>query len=108
MCQVLTEIPGVFRALDDLEHFRVIGQPLHVGMQVNFTEALGDADLFLRRQLLVAEEHHLVRQERVMHVGEIVVAHGRQIDAMQLGTQRAGNGLHFDRIAAHPWFLRGG
>ena len=63
---------------------------------------LRDADLLGGRQVLVAEEHHLVGQERIVHVGEIVVAHVGEVDAMKLGAERAGNGLHFDRVAAHP------
>ena len=36
-----------------------------------------------------------------MDVGKIVVGQIGEIDAMQFGAERAGNGFYLDRIAAH-------
>ena len=101
------EVLGVVLALDDLENFGMVGQALHVGMQMNFAEALGETDLLDRRQLLLAEEHHLVREERIVHVGEILVAHVGEVDAVQLGAERAGDGFHLDRDCCAWRLLRG-
>ena len=71
----------------------MIRKALHVGMQMNFAEAFGEADLFRRCQLLIAEKNHLVREKRVMHVGEVVVAHVAEVDAMKSAPSAPAMGL---------------
>jgi hypothetical protein len=53
----LAECPRIAFLFDDLEDLGVLLHALHEGMKVDRTEALGEGDLLLRRDFLIAEEH---------------------------------------------------
>ena len=71
-------------------------------MDVQLAEQAAERLVLLKRQLLVAEEDHLVRHQRVVHFLELLIAQRlRQIDPGDFRADRRGARFHFDGIVGH-------
>ncbi len=55
---------------------------------------------------LAAEKDHAMRVEGGADVGDHAIGEGlRQVDPVNLGADRTGDGADFKRVAAHPMLL---
>ena len=69
----------------------------HEGMQVDFAPTAGEGKLARRRQVLVAEEDHLVFQQGGADFAQHLVGQVfRKVDAGDLGAERAGDLVRLD------------
>jgi hypothetical protein len=79
------DIASLLRLLADLGDRRMIGDMREEAVDVDRAKALGNRDVLLRRELLIAKEHDAVFAERAADLAERLVAHGpRQIDTADL------------------------
>src|SRR5262249_55889099 len=93
---------GVALFLDDLEDVGVLLHALHEGVMVDLAEPLGEGDLLLGRDGLLAEEDDEVLEPGGLDLLERRIVQVGEVDAADLGTQRPGEGLYFDAtIGAH-------
>ena len=75
-------------------------------MQVQLAEAAAERLVLLVAQLLVAEEDHQVRHQRVMDFLKRLVAQWPgEIDAEDLGADAGRELAHLDRLVSHWRFL---
>ena len=75
--------------------------PWRVRMDVQFAEQAAERLVLVERQLLVAEEDHLMRHQRVVHFLELLVAERlAEIDTEDLRADRGGG------TASPQWFRR--
>ena len=62
---------------------------------IQFTEAAAESDMLLARDLLVAKQENAAFQERAMDLVELGVAERlADIDALDFGAERVGQGSH--------------
>ena len=81
------DIALLLRLFAHLGDYRIAGHMRKEAVDVDRPKALGNRDVLLRREALVAEEHDAVFAERATDLAERLVAHGpRQIDAADLRT----------------------
>ena len=80
--------------------------PLHEGMMVDVAEALGEGDLLLGRDLLVAEEDDEMLEPGRLDLLERLVIDLGEVDAADLGSERSGYGLDLDPTIGRHGFLR--
>src|SRR5438132_1713173 len=100
----LAERLGVAFLLEDFENLRVPLHPLHKGMMVDVAEALGEGDLLLGRDFLVAEEHDEVLEPGGLDFVEGLLVEVAEVGALDLRPERAGNRLHLDVPIRTPGF----
>src|SRR5690606_38371756 len=85
------------RQLLDLEDLRIVVHALHEGVQMNFAPALGEGELTLRREVLVAgEDDEIVEQGGADLAQHLVVQLLRKIEAVDLGAEGAGDRVDLD------------
>ena len=85
------EVEGVVRLGDDLDDLGMIGPALDEGVGVELAEAATKGDLLFRCQLLVAEEQHVVLEERPSDLGDRLVARAvGEIDPLDVRTEHPG------------------
>ncbi len=90
---------GVRLRLDQLQDLGMVVEPLHVGMQVDAAPAPGEGEELLRRQVLAAEEDHLMLEERLVDFAvERVGQRLRQVGAFDLRAQRPRDPVDADRL----------
>ena len=82
--------------LDDLEDIRILIHALDKGVVVDLAEPLGEGDLLLGRELLVAEEDDEMIEPGVIDLGERFIVDVCEIDAADQGAAGAGDGLNLD------------
>ncbi len=68
----------------------------HEGMIVDFAETLGEGDLLLGRDVLVAEKDHEMLEPGRLYFRERLIVQATQVDAGDLGAERSCDGLDFD------------
>ena len=79
------------------QDLRVAFGAARVGMDRQFTEQTAERLVLIQGQLLVAEEQHLMRHQRVVHFLELLIAQeAGEIDAGDLGTDGGGGGRDRD------------
>src|SRR4051812_494566 len=77
-----------------------------VRMDVQLAEQTAERLVLIEGELLVAEEDHLMRHQRVVHFLELLVAQRlRQVGTENLRTDCRGSGFHLDRLIGHGCFL---
>ena len=78
-----------------------------VRMDVQLAEQAAECLVLIEGQLLVAEEQHLMRHQRVVHFLELLVAERlAQVDAGNFRADGRGGRLHLDGFVWHrtpPW-----
>lgn len=101
-------MPGAAEVLDigfglqDLQDLGRLRQTLDEGINVERAEAPPEVAQLSRRQVLVAEEDHLV-----IEIGPVDLVKGlvgqllRQLDSEYFGTEGVGERLYLDRLIAH-------
>jgi hypothetical protein len=73
-------------------------------MDVQFTEQPAERLVLVERQFLVAEEDHLMRHERIVHLLELLVAQRpAEIDTGDLRADCRGGRLNLDGFVGHGW-----
>jgi hypothetical protein len=82
--------------LDDLEDIRMLVHASHEGVMVDLAETPGECDLLLGRERLAAEEDHQMLEPGGFYFLESFIVKECEIDAGDLGTERACDGLDFD------------
>ena len=76
--------------------------PWRVGMDVQLAEQPAERLVLVERQFLVAEEHHLMRHQRVVHFLELLIAERTaQIDAGNLGADCCSQWFDFNGLVRH-------
>ncbi len=87
-----TEYEGCFFGgfLDHVYHVRMIGHAGHIGFAAKLTEVLGNPLQVSNAQGLVADEDHLVGEQRLAQLGKALVAQTRQIKIFDVRTDGAG------------------
>src|SRR5262245_37155632 len=97
------EIVALVLELDHRRDHRRFGQTLELGIFDRLAEFAGEGELLARRRLLVAQEDHEMVEEGLAHLAhDVVVEVLRDVDAMKLGAQRAGDRPDFDvAVIAH-------
>jgi hypothetical protein len=90
------------RLLAQLEDLRVVGQTLDKRVEGRLGEIAREAQHVGRGQKLVADIDRAMRQKRLVDLGPLPVAERRsQIDAADLGAERAHQWPHGDRFVIH-------
>jgi hypothetical protein len=92
----LAECPGIAFLLDDLEDIRMLVHASHEGVMVDLAETPGECNLLLGRERLAAEEDHQMLEPGGFYFLESFIVKECEIDAGDLGTERACDGLDFD------------
>ena len=78
------------------------GRPLTSGYSAGLAEALGQRQQLLRRELLIAEEDHdVLEQGGAQLLDRVVVERLGEIDAEDLGAERAGERADFQTGSGH-------
>ena len=96
------DIARLLRLLAHLGDHRMAGHGREEPVDVDRAEALGDGDVLLRRQLLVAEEDDAVCSEGVPDFGEgLVDDRRRQIDPADFGPDMPRHRFDPDVVIAH-------
>ncbi len=86
--------------IGDDEDFRMVGQQkLLEHMDLQHPEAPAEIDLLLRRDLLIAEHHHMVIQMCLMHTSEVgIVQRPGQIQPNDFRAHLFGEWTHFEGL----------
>ena len=85
------EVDALVRLLDDRQHQRAFGQALDQRVLGRLAEALGQRQELLRRKLLIAKkDHDMLEQGDAQLLDRVVVERLGEIDAEDLGAERAG------------------
>ena len=88
--------------LDDLDDPGKSVDALHEGVRDELGEMRGKVGMLLRAEILVPEEHDEVLVKGFVDFGQGVVGDWpAQVDAVDLGAERAGNRLHIDASVVH-------
>ena len=102
----LAERLGVALLLDDLEDVGVLVHALHEGVMVDVAEALGEGELLLGRDRLLAEEDDEMLEPGRLDLLERRVVQLAEVDAADFRAERSGDGLDFDpTIERHSLLL---
>ena len=64
---------------------RVIVHALHIGMEMDFTEAQREGELLVGRDVLIAQDNDLVAQPGIVDFVEDIVFERHQVDARERG-----------------------
>ena len=101
------EVHGLVRELRDFDDLRVAVDAADEGVLDRVADAPGEREERVRVELLVAEEHHEMREPRPADLGHRLVRDvGREVDAGDLGPERAGQGRHGNRLVRRQVVLR--
>ena len=92
----------------DRDHFGVAGERLDERHRAVRPEAAAEPDLLFRRQCLLAEEDHLVIEQRPPDLGDhVVIEYAGEVDAGHDRAARAGNSIDGDVPVLVPGRRRG-
>src|SRR5262249_41568715 len=93
---------SLLRLLAHLGDHRIAGYMRKETIDVDRTEALGDRDVLLRREVLVAEEHDAVFAEGVADLAEhLIRQRRREIDAADLRPDMSRRWHYPDVLISH-------
>jgi len=97
-----TDVGLLLRLLPDFGDLRMAGHGLEEAVDVDLPEPLGEGDVLLGRQRLVAEEDDAVFVQRAAQfVDARLVERFGEIDAEDFGAQRAGRRRDVETMVAH-------
>src|SRR3954447_23667692 len=96
------EIAFLLRLLADLDDLRMLRHARDEIVNLELAEAMPEAEMLLRRQMLVVKKDDEVLEQRRADLGDDRVRQWlRQVDAGNLGTERAGDPVDFDAAVRH-------
>ena len=99
---LLADDSHIARLAADLDDLRIGHHRRVVGVDEDLAEAAREGLLLRGVEPLIAEEDHAVVEEGPPHRGDARrVELGAQVDAVELGAQRAGDGTDLDRHRSH-------
>jgi len=102
-----TEIAGLLGLLADFKDLGISRHRLDELMDLQLTEAAAEIELLLRGQMLVMKEDNEMLEQRRADLADHPIGEGTgEIDAGDLGAERAGDWLNRDCPPGHDALLR--